>query len=313
MGRNIFANITLKGTVNQFKDRMSMISPIWERFCTRVPSTASSETHVWIGRLPDPREYISGRNLQGIRDFTYNLKNKEYELSFLIDRNSVEDQQHGEINQVIATAADTWAAYKDVLFAAAINNGGTTGYNSFDGVTFFNDTHVIGAASPDNNLASSSPSDAEALTVAEMKVELRTCLLALQGFTDDTGRAGFNWAAMQQQGGLVAMGNQQFQQSLVETINATLTGGGDSNPFFQNLADPIINPYLGVTNDYLYMAVVGDPMNRPFIYQERTPLEINVHNDQKTVDDEHGVLVYCRQRFRLGYGDPRRMVRNVLT
>lgn len=310
MATNIFANITQRGTQAKFKESLATVPNIWSQFCQMIPSDAPDEEHVWLGMVPDPREFINGRNLVGIRDFTYNIKNKEYELSAIIDQTSMEDDRHGLANERIAQMAQTWATYRDVLFASVVNSGATSGYTTYDAVTFFNASHVIGAATPDNALASTAPTDPEALTVAEMKVELRKLMLALQGMQDDTAREGYNWSAMSK---IVVMGNQQFEQALMETINATLTGGGDSNPYFLNIADPIINPFLGVTNDYLYLAALGDPQRLPFICQERTPLQIEVFTDPKDIALNHGVLVLARQRYRIWYGEPRRMVRIALT
>lgn len=312
MARNIFANITARGTMAQFKEAHQTVPQIWPQFTQELSSDAPDETHVWLGMLPQPREFVSGRSFQGFRDFTYNVKNKEYELSWLVDRTSIEDDKHGLINQRTTDAAKVWVMYKDVLMASLLNSGTTSGFNSYDGVTFFNDTHVIGAANSssfDNSLTDDIVLNT-APTVAEMKTLARTSLLTLQGAQDDQGQEGYNWPAL---GKVLFMGNQNYEQSLKETINATLTGGGDSNPYFGGLGEPIVNPFLGTTNAYLYTAAVGDPTRMPLIYQERTKLEIEVLNSSEQVALNHGVLVFARQRFRLTYGEPRRMVLMAIT
>jgi len=310
MATNVFANITARGTKGKFLERLQSIDPIWRGLVTEIPSDAPDERHVWIGMLPNPREFISGRSFVGISDFTYTVANETYELTSKVDRTSMEDDRHGFVDQVIRTMADVWAIFKEVQMAALFNNGGTSGNNSFDGVTFFNDTHTIGASTSDNNLASTAPGDAEALTVAEMKTVLRSLKLALQGFQDDTGREAYNWAALSN---TAVMGNQQFEQVLTEVINSTLTGGGDSNPFFNQFANLIVNPYLGVTNDFLYLMALGDTERMPFIYQERTPLEIEVMNDRTDIAEHDGMIIMARQRYRLAYGEPRRIVKIALT
>lgn len=310
MARIILSNITAAGTRAQFKEAQATIPVIWDKFAQTVESDAPTETHVWTGMVPQPREFISERSFPGIRDFTYDIDNEEYELSLLIDQKTMEDDRHGLINDRIRDMARVWFMFKEVQFAALMNSGTTSGNNSYDGVTFFNDSHVIGAATPDNSLASASPSDAEALTVAEMKVELRTLILFLQGAQDDQGQEGYNWPAMSK---ILIMGNQQFEQALLETINATLIGGGDSNPYFQNIGEPIINPFLAVTNDYLYAAAVGDPTRMPIIYQERNKLDIQVLNSAEQVALNRGTMILARQRYRMWYGEPRRMVFTALT
>lgn len=312
MARNIFANITARGTRAQFAEAQATVPTVWDKFSQTVDSDAPDETHVWLGMLPQPREFVSGRSFAGFRDFTYNVANREYELSYIIDQNSVEDDKHGLINQRTADAAKLWAMYKDNLFAALMNNGASSGFNSYDGVSFFNDTHVIGSANSsafDNSLTDDIVA-AAAPTVAEMKTLARTSLLTLQGAQDDQGQEGYNWPAL---GKVAFMGSQNYEQSLKETINATLTGGGDSNPYFGGLGEPVVNPFLGTSNAYLYTAAVGDPTRMPVIYQERTKLDIQVLNSAESIAKEHGVLVLARQRFRLTYGEPRRMVLMAIT
>lgn len=308
MARNIFANITARGTKAQFAEAMATIPTIWDKFAQTIPSDAPDETHVWMGMLPQPREFVSGRSFQGFRDFTYNIANKEYELSFLIDQNSIEDDRHGLINQRIRDAAKLWATYKDVLFAALMNAGATAGYISYDGVTFWNGAHVIGAASHDNTLTRDVTLGG--VTIAEMKLVIQDGIIFLQGAPDDQNQEGYNWPAMSK---ILLMSSEEFAQTMIETVNSSLTGGGDSNPYFQNIGEPIVNPFLGTTNKWFYMAAAGDPDRMPIIYQERTKLDIQVLNSPEHVALNHGVIVLARQRFRMTYGEPRRMCQNVLT
>lgn len=317
MATNIFSKITQRGTIGVFKEKLNTIPQIWQKLAQIVPSTAPDEEHVWLGNVASPREFISGRNLIGIRDFTYNVANKEYELTYLIDQTSGEDDVQGLVAQRIAEMAQVWVVFKDVLLAALMNDGQTSGNNSFDGVTFFNDSHVIGkSTSPPSsttdvdNLLATDVTAPTALTLAEMQAEMRKGRLFLQGVTDDTGREGYNWTAMSQ---IVFMGNQQFEQRMQEALASTLLGGGDSNPFFLNMGDGVINPYLGLSNDYFYTAAVGDKSRMPIIYQERTPLQIEVFNGEQDVALNHGLLVMARQRFRMAYGEPRRMCVSLLT
>ncbi len=308
MARNIFANITERGTKAQFAEAMATIPTIWDKFAQTIPSDAPDETHVWMGMLPQPREYVSGRSFQGFRDFTYNIANKEYELSYLIDQNSIEDDKHGLINQRTRDAAKLWASFKDVQFAALMNNGATAGYVSYDGVTFWNGAHVIGSESHDNTLTRAVTEGA--ITQAEIKGVIQDGILFLQGAKDDQGQGGYHWPAMSK---VLLMGSEEYAQPMIEAVNSSLTGGGDSNPYYQHIGEPIVNPFLGTTNKWFYVAAVGDVDRMPVIYQERTKFDIQVLNSAEQVALNHGVIVLARQRYRMWYGEPRRMCQNVLT
>ncbi|KKK66717.1 hypothetical protein LCGC14_2961300, partial [marine sediment metagenome] len=139
MARNIFADITPRGTRSVFMETFRNEPQVFLQFATKVESDAPDEEHVWLGALPNPRQFLSGRNLVGIRDFTYNVVNNEYELSFIIDQNSLEDDRHNLVGRRIKDASRVWFQYQDQLFADLLNNGQTD--NSYDGVSFFNNSH----------------------------------------------------------------------------------------------------------------------------------------------------------------------------
>lgn len=303
MATNVFRRITQRGTESVFQEKLDLLPQKWDRFAQTIQSDAPDEEHVWMGNVPNPRQFLHQRNLVGISDFTYNVANQTYELSFKIDRTSMEDDRHGLGTTRIAQAAQVWGAFKDVQFAAMMNAGQTdTGY---DGVSFFNDSHVVGSSTPDNKLYDSATTTTPTNpSVAEMKVFLRTLMLYLKGVQDDTGREGYNSAAMSE---VVVMADQRYEVALTETIAAMLTGSGASNPYFQNLADIIINEYLGTTNEYIYIAALGDKTRMPIIYQERTPLEVVVLNSADHIAEHDGVSVLCRQRYRLAFGEFRRI------
>lgn len=309
MARNIFSNITPAGTKAQFREAQATIPTIWEKFTQTIDSDAPSETHVWTGMLPQPREFVSGRSFQGFRDFTYTVENEEFELSILIDQNTKEDDRHNLVETRIRDMARIWFMFKDAQFATLMTSGGSTGFTSYDGVTFWNDAHVIGATTFDNNLTKGIADDT-APTVAEMKIEARLMLVALQSAQDDQAQEGYNWPAL---GKVLFMGDQRYEQSFKETINATLTGGGDSNPYFGGMGEVVVNPFLGTSNSNIYAAAVGDPMRMPIIYQERNKLDIQVLNSAEQIALNHGVIILARQRYRMWYGEPRRMVLDVLT
>lgn len=309
MARNIFANITARGTLSQFKEAQRVVPQIWPQLTQQIDSKSPDERHVWLGVLPQPREFVSGRSFQGFRDFTYTVANNEYELSYIIDQNTVEDDQHSLIDQRHRDAAKLWLMFKDQQVADLLNNGATSGNNSYDGVTFFNDAHVIGATTFDNTIANTAV-DATKPTTAEMKVIASDLNVQIQGAQDDQAQEGYNWPSL---GKTIFLGSQLYERAFKEVINATLTGGGDSNPFFGGLGEVMISPFLGTTNERVYIAAVGDPDRMPLIYQERTKLDIQVLNSAEQFALNHGVLVLLRQRYRLTYGEPRRMVRSVLS
>jgi hypothetical protein len=94
-----------------------------------------------------------------------------------------------------------------------------------------------------------------------------------------------------------------------EAMNqVTFTGGsGASNEYgraFLNGVDVL--PYIASgDSDECYVSALGST-RKPFIYQERTALEVIVLASADEVAKNNGVQLLTRQRFILTYGEPRR-------
>ena len=234
MGRNIFSKITEKGTMAKFVEKMDATTDIWIPYTQNIPSDAPSEKHTWLGNLPEPRVLLDGAQFDGIYEYNYDVENEEYSLLLSIDRNSFEDDRHGEWQSKISEMAETWAQFKNKLFAALLENGATTGFNSFDGVTYFNDTHVIGASNPDNNLTRSIV-DQTIPTEAEARNIIHDCVFALRTMPDDHGRTTYNSTAAQRPG-LRFIVHPEYEKFFSEVLHSELISTGGSNPFFNNLA-----------------------------------------------------------------------------
>jgi phage major head subunit gpT-like protein len=311
--RNIFANITQKGTEAHFHQAMDAIPTVWQNHVMTWQSTAASEQLVWPGFLPAPKEFISGRDLVGIRDFTYTVENKEYELSFIIDRNSVEDDQHGAINARIQEAAEVWATFKDSQFATLLINGESTtlGIDTLDSTSFHNPSRTIGDSGTIDNTETTDIDPVNEPTPEEILTALQGDIAKMARYNDDTGRP-FNSVAMRQKRAIIP---PEHERAFTEAMNSTQvvrSSAGVSNPWGEGLCEIDVLPYLTDADNAYYLSFLG-ASRKPFIYQERTPLEIIVYNDAKDIAKNHGVLVLTRQRYRLGYGDPRRNLRHDFT
>ena len=311
MATNIFANITARGTMAQFQNAMSTTPTVWQNHCQIVTSDAPDETHVWAGMTPRPREFISGRSFQGIRDFTYNIPNREYELSFIIDQNSMEDDRHGLMNSRIAEAGQVWSQYKDQLFGTLLEDGsGTNQGNAYDGNTFFNASRTLGDSGTIDNIDASTASATASPTLAEAKVALRAARGLFWLHKDDQGRAGYNTTGMAEMRIVI---HPDYEAILTEMNDADLTGG-DTNAFYKaKLTSIDVLPYLTTTSVESFWTLTGDKTRMPFIMQERTPLQVSVFNSPNEVADNHGVKVLARQRFRVLYGEFRHAIQQTWT
>lgn len=307
MATNVFSNITTKGTIANFHQAMELQENVWQKHVMNVPSDAPQEQYVWPGFLPQPRKFLDGRTLIGIRDFTYTQENEEFELSFLIDRKSMEDDQHSMINMRISEAAEVWAGFKDSQLSTLLINGesATDGIDTIDGSAFHLGNRTIGNSGTIDNTDTTDVSNVNDPTVALFKTALKNIIAKMDRYQDDTGSRPFNAQARTSKRLIIPPENVKVATEVVASL---LTGGGDSNPFFLNIVELDELLYLTDADNAVYMSYVGSA-RMPFIYQERTPLEIVVLTSTEEVAKNNGVLVLCRQRYRLGYGDPRRNFR----
>lgn len=305
MAATILSNLAVAGAKKNFYMSMTTAPVIWPRFCQMVDMSTQTEPLVFPGFLPQPRQYIDGRTMQGLRDFRYNVDTLEYELSMLIDRNSIEDDQTGTIMARFTEMGAAWETYKDYLFSQLLVNGATSGNNGWDGTTFFSDTRTIGASA---NIDNKGGGTAEATTIptsAEILPVLQTDLATMALYQDDHGRP-FNTMSMAKKSIILP---PIYEKPFAEAINATLVPSvagtaSQDNPWAKGLADIIVFPYLtAVTKDYILLT--GHPTRKPFIFGKRTEFELVILNTAEEVAKNHGVLVLARQRFVITYGEPR--------
>lgn len=315
------SNLATKGALASFHQAMEAGPTFWQNHAQTVASTSASETFTFPGFIPAPRQFLGSRQMQDARDFTYTVTNNEYELTMLVNRKSWEDDQTGLINARLAEMGEVWATYKDSLFTTLLANGNVSGNNGFDGVTFHSDDHSSGTTglTTDNNTTSAAATGTVA-TVSELLAVVDTVRQAFQGFTDDTGRP-YNAMALTN---LRAIVHPTQARAFYELMNQTqvvkdgtstsITSASQSNEWGQSMIQGVdVNLYQASgDSDELYFSALGSN-RKPFIYQERTPLEIIIKTDAGDVAENNGVLVLTRQRYILTYGDPRRSILHTLT
>lgn len=116
----------------------------YSKFVTVVPSTTSSEEYGWLGQLPNVREWIGDRVINGIQAHGYTIKNKPFELTIGVERTKIEDDQYGVYKPLFEEMGRSTGAHPDQLVFSLYAAGATT--LCYDGQYFFDTDHpVIGA------------------------------------------------------------------------------------------------------------------------------------------------------------------------
>lgn len=214
----------------------------WEGLTTRLQARTKKEQYRFLGQVPPMREWKTGRLARGVFSESYDVEDLKYESTLEVDREELEDDQFGQIRLRISEMADRAATHKDSLVAALLENGATAGFNSYDGLSFFNDAHVSGKSGSQDNDITTSIVDKDNPTAAEFRSALRDAITTLLGFKDDQGEP-MSFGAT----GLVCVVPPSMLITVSEAINATLVDQGSTN-ILSGAARIIALPHLTSTD-----------------------------------------------------------------
>ncbi len=291
----IETGLLTKGLRSEFFDRFERTTTYYQDLATRIPSTSDSETYKWLGTVPRMREWGTGRLARGLRTESYSVENLKYESTIEVDRDEIADDQTGQIRVRIGELAQRAATHKDYLIAQLLINGATAGYNSYDGVSFFNEAHVSGASgSQDNDLTFPAAAGDNQPTTEEFKGALRQAIAAMLALKDDQGEPITLTTT-----GLVCAVPPTMLFTAMEALNATVIN--QTSNVLQGAARVIALPWLSAaTTWYLLKA---DGVIRPFIFQDREPVEFGSLSESSEEGFKREKLLFgVRARYRLTYG-----------
>ncbi len=154
-GRFDNAPLTERGIIGIFFDALENTFDLqWaSRIGLLVPADAESQTHRWVGQTPKMREWLGGLLAKGLNDFGVTIVNRDFEASILVSAHDKRRDKTGgllrRIGELASQANDHWNQLTiDVVLEGSIN--------SYDGVSYFNNTHTPGKASAFDNLLTSA-------------------------------------------------------------------------------------------------------------------------------------------------------------
>ena len=124
-----------------FQRGFSGSSSLWDKVATRVPSTTGSEAYGWLGNIPGMREWIGDRHIHNLKQHDYTIKNKNFEVTVGVPRDSVEDDQYGIYSPMMEMLGQSAAEHPDTLVFALLAAGFVT--PCFDGQYFFDTDHPV--------------------------------------------------------------------------------------------------------------------------------------------------------------------------
>jgi len=283
-----------KGLRSEFLQRFESTPTYFQDLATRIQSSSESETYRWLGSLPRMREWGTGRVARGLGTESYSVENLKYESTLEVDRDEISDDKTGQIRIRVAELAARAATHKDYLIAQLLLNAETAGFNSYDGVSFFNDAHVSGLSGSQDNKLTSSAVDPDNPTTAEFKTGLKGAIGAMMGFKDDQGDPVSISAT-----GLACVVPTTMYFTALEAVSATMVNS--TSNVIAGAARIIAFPWL--TDASKWYLLKTDAVVRPFIFQDREPVEFTALTEDSDEGFRREKFLYgVRARYRLAYG-----------
>lgn len=290
----INTGLLTKGLRSEFLNRFEAATTHFQDLTTRIQSNSDSETYRWLGTVPRMREWGTGRVAKGLATESYSVENLKYESTLEVDRDEIADDQTGQIRIRIGELAVQAATHKDFLISQLLINGETSGFNSYDGVSFFNDAHVSGNSGTQDNKLTFTAADPDNPTTAEFKGGLRTAIEAMLAFKDDQGEPMSITATS-----LVCVVPPTLFFTALEAVNATVVNS--TSNVLEGVARVI--PFARLTDASKWYLFKTDGVVRPFIFQDREPIEFTALTEDSDEGFRREKFLYgVRARYRVAYG-----------
>lgn len=253
----------------RFQNAVKAANPIWNKIADETSSNTREERHAWLDRLPKFREWVGERQIQNIAARYQTIVNKDWELTFEVDRNDINDDKIGLYNPMVDMMAQQ-AAYlpDDVIIAALLAGGATT---TFDNQFFFDTDHPVDMDNP--STAGSNQQANLFTTTALTAANYASVRAAMMGFKGKDGRPLNITPNLLVVPPALERTAREVVQADIIAEQITLTGpayaGVPKTNVLKGTADVLVAPQL--TSDSAttwYLMDTTKPL-KPFIYQLR--------------------------------------------
>ena len=249
-----------------------------ESIFMRSGSTSESETYAWLGDVPGVTEWIGSKNLKGLNDYEYSIKNKNWYSGFSIDENEIEDEKISAIMPRVGMLAQGLSKFPAELIIDLIT-AGTTGL-AYDGAAFFSNR-----TAPNDNLLAGT-----GVTSALLKTDITAARTAMMKFTSDQGKVmGLMMDTI--------LCPPELEALFLE-LTTSVSGESTVRPEASWIKNVIVCPELSDTNDWYGLA--SDAPLKPFIYQTRKGIKQVLDDTQR--DDTRKLKYSAEARSNAGYG-----------
>jgi phage major head subunit gpT-like protein len=284
--------VLLKGIQARFLRGIATVAAsMMSQFFEDTSSDSNKETYVLFNHFGVIKEWLDEIDFTFLEDFAYEIKNKDWQNGFLVDRNTLDDSKKtlgNDIEREIKNSLSSWANFPDKLITELLE-AGETGL-AFDGVAFFANSRpkLQKSGTTIDNLYGGTGAD----TVAHITADFKGATEAMRGWKAKNGDP-FNY-------------NPKFvvictaaAEWLFKTLRDSVDiGGSGVTNIYKDSFDIVVNDYLTDANDW-FIVNTNAPM-KPFIFQRRS----NPFFDMKDEKDKKFIKYFSTARMNAGYGNP---------
>ncbi len=272
---------------SDFSLAMGAIKPFWNGdgagFMTVVPSRFALETYSWLADIGDAREWLGSREVERLKERSFQVINKTYEKTVGIDEEKLEDNAEaegavvtaGEISKRIAYAM---ARIPDVLRTFILQNGQSI--LGYDGQNLFDTDHPT---SLDN--ASGSQSNYWASGLALSAANFLTARARLMTFRAENGLPRpFD--------GTLVLEVPPALEGEGRTILEAQYGANGSTNITRGMARLVVNPLLAGQDTTWYLWISGgagvgvavlQERRKPRLVTKNSPTDDNMFWDREAI------------------------------
>jgi len=254
---------------------------------TEIKSNKGSEEYAWLGENPGLTEWLDERKVKALSEYSFLIKNKDFESTIGIDRNAIDDEQYGQIKIRVGNMAGTAKKSYDKILIERIENGHQEA--CYDGQNFFDTDH----SERDSGIQTNYSASGKALSATTLKEVITT----MGDYKDDRGNPSGITPSH-----IVVPSSLRFAAK-----ELLFPKSRDADRELEGELELVVNPYLtnnGANSAWYVLDLVSRPV-RPFIYQNRKDIQFTAldNPDSPELFWRKKIHYGVDSRFNFAFGD----------
>ena len=242
-----FLSATYMGLRALYGETFEATVPEWNKIAMESPSDTETEEYSWVAEVPGMKEWVDERTLEALKQFSFSIKNKDWEDTIAVDRNTMEDNKLGQIKPRIQDMAMAAKTHPDQLVFTLLAAGFAS--NCYDGQYFFDVDHPL-----ENGVQSNKITDALDATGLQNAL---TVGRRLKGYTGRPLNIVFDTLVVP----------PELEITGRKLLFADRNDAGATNIMKHVLENLLVSPYLTDTNNW-FILCTKRPL-KPVILQMR--------------------------------------------